>query len=199
MDCYGRLNEIYFILSRTETPWDPTGGHRWSRAFPPMDHRWTIGGPPMPGTTSSHDHRWTTGGHRWKWKPQKQPILLKTLFSFVHIIQMVLPPRFDPMYSRVWTMRSFMSTHFSKVKTTLLKTINKIQMRQNFFTVSNNRNTFHIKYTKIFFDRLELCIFDVLGHQIQRFNLRLKAHQKICIYSPKILGRIGSLKLIFRR
>ena len=28
-------------LSRTETPWHLTGGHRWSRAFSPMDHRWS--------------------------------------------------------------------------------------------------------------------------------------------------------------
>ena len=47
-----------------ETPWDPTGGHRWSRALPSMDHRWT------------------TGDHRWKWKSQKRPSCLKKSMYF---------------------------------------------------------------------------------------------------------------------
>ena len=75
--------------------WAPlhlTGCHWWSRTFSPMDHRWTTGGPPMPGATFWYGHRWTTGGHRWKWKSQKRPMRLKTLFSFVYIIQTVVPP-----------------------------------------------------------------------------------------------------------
>ena len=131
------VSGIHFS-SRTETPWHLTDGHRWSRAFSPMNHQWTTGGPPMPGATFWYGHRWTTGGHRWKWKSQKRPMRLKTLFSFVHTIQMVvLPlrsnafPCMDHMIIKLNTL--YMST---KKKTNILETINSIQIGQILFTFS---------------------------------------------------------------
>ena len=42
------------------------------------------------------------------------------------------------MYSHVWNLRSFISTHFSRVKTIFMKTINRIQNCSNLFSLSDN-------------------------------------------------------------